>query len=86
MDNTLDITLYTQLQRDIGLKISNDSGKSTLGIRDIKVELLNLGTLPINMTSSTTLRRYSNIMSNPAQNKIPQSTHQVPRYYPCALY
>ena len=63
MDNILDITLYTQLQRDIGLKISNDSGKSTLGIRDIKVALLTLCKFPINLTSSTTLRRYSNIMS-----------------------
>jgi hypothetical protein len=59
----LEIILYTRLHNYVGPKPSNLYELLALGIRDIKLELVLLGTFVDGLTSSTTLNKYFPIKS-----------------------
>ena len=63
----LDISLYTKLQRDMGLKSAKVRGISFFGMRAMKVEFKEGKTLPLSLENSTTFKRSFPRMSKKAK-------------------
>ena len=63
----LEISLYTKLQRDMGLKSAKVRGFSFFGMRATKVEFKEGKTLPFSVEDSTTCRRSFPRMSKKAK-------------------
>ena len=77
----LDISLYTKLQRDMGLKSAKVRGFSFFGMRAMKVEFKEGKHLPFNLENSTAFRRSFPRMSKKAK-KNSTGHPSIPGIYP----